>query len=74
MAAVILDAVIAAGPDGVTSLKRLRGLVKGKAANTDSAIEELINAGYMDRVKGAGGNIYTATSQGITWLSTLETA
>ena len=69
MANLILDAVVNAGPDGVSSLKRLRGLVQGKNGPKDAAIEELINAGHMERVKGAQGNVYTATGQGINWLT-----
>ena len=59
LSAQILAVVAEAGPDGIGSLRRLRGRVKGKNDAIDATLEELIEAGYLTCIEAGAANLYT---------------
>ena len=68
----IFDAVRNAGPDGISSLTKLRHSVKAQNSAKDATIAELIRAGYIHEDRGGQANIYTTTDEGIQWRTGLK--
>ena len=65
----ILSAVADAGPDGVTGLKAMRGLVTGKGTTIDTAIRNLVDGGMLAKTRVGKSDNYIVTSTGLMLLA-----
>ena len=68
----IMDAVIGAGDDGISSRTKLRGMVKGGNGAKDATIEQLIKMGLLHELQHGQARSYIATDEGVQWRIGLE--
>ena len=72
LAVQIMDAVIGAGDDGISSRTKLRQSVKGGNSAKDTTIEQLIKMGMLHEIQHGQARSYTATEEGVQWRIGLE--
>ena len=72
LAPLIMDCVIDAGDAGISSLTKLRRMVKGGNAAKDTTIEQLIKMGFLVETQHGKSRSYTATDEGAQWRRNKE--